>query len=137
MPVWFPIAFLGIWLSVTGLLAAMSGWVSIARVYRATTRPKGVRFSRQVTSVGIVPENGATDLTVAAEGLYLSAFPLFRFMRPPLFVPWRDVRVDSERNLLWLQRYRLDLGAIGAITIKRRAYNAIEPHLVTRTATPN
>jgi hypothetical protein len=137
MPIWFPFVFLLVWLAVTGMLALVSGWVSLARTYRAATRPEGIRLARQVTSVGLVPENGVTDITVATEGLYLSAFPVFRFLRPPLLIPWCDVRIDGNNNVVWLRRYQLDLGSTGTITVKRRAYDAIRPHLVPGTATPN
>jgi hypothetical protein len=98
------------------------------------TRMYGVR---QVTSIGFVPENGATYIIVAPEGLYLSAFALFRFLRPPLLVPWCDVRVGGEGMRLWSRWYRLELGSAGTITIKRGAYDAIKPHLVSRTSKPN
>ena len=69
------------------------------------------------------------NLIVSVEGLYLSSFILFRFLRPPVLIPWRFIRVARQKKILWLQRYVLDLASVTTITVKRTAYEAIEQYV--------
>ncbi len=129
IPYWFPFIFLGLWLAMNGLMAVLSGWSRLAEQFRAKHQPSGERFTRQIVSVGFVRENGATNLIVSVEGLFLSSFILFRFLRPPVLIPWRFIRVARQKKILWLQRYVLDLASVTTITVKRTAYQAIEQYV--------
>jgi hypothetical protein len=68
-----------------------NGWTALAARYRARIRPKGRSLGQQVTRFGKISEGGITRIIVAEEGLFLYAMPLFRFQRPPLLIPWREV----------------------------------------------
>lgn len=131
-PYWVPFAFVGIWLFITGLLAVLSGWPSLTQGFRARDKPSGERFSRQVVRVGVVPENGVTNLIVCDEGLYLRAFPLFRLLRPPLLIPWASIRLVRHRKIFWSDRYELSLANLTTVTVKPRAYQAIQKHLASQ-----
>jgi hypothetical protein len=41
---------------------------------------------------------GVTD-----QGLFLVPFILFRFLHPPLLIPWRDITGCKEGSFLWSQ----------------------------------
>ena len=62
-------------------------------------------------------------LTVGANsyGLYLRILFLFRFMHPPLFIPWSEVSIKTRRNLILGEQVTLTLGHERAIplTIRR------------------
>lgn len=135
-PLWFPFAFLGLWLLVSTILSELSGWRRLADRFAAGSRPAGQRLRRQVTGVGLTGENGVTGLIVTPEGLYLYAHPLFRFRRPPVLVPWPEVRYVGERRMLWRRTRVLDLGAITTVTVKQEAYAAIEPYISRRIGVP-
>jgi hypothetical protein len=126
---WFPAFFLGMWLGVGGLLSMMSGWVQLARRFPGGPRPTGERLRGQVTRVGIVNENGVTGLVVTSRGLYLYSNPLFRFLRPPVMVPWSQVRYEGERGRLWWHAHVLRLGDATSVRIKQRAYETLHSFL--------
>ena len=44
-------------------------------------------------------------VTVNTQGLYLSIFFPFRFLSPPLFIPWSRVESIQERRILFVTHY--------------------------------
>jgi|CXWL01.1.fsa_nt_gi hypothetical protein len=137
MLLWFPFAAAAIVLLVSGLLAVLSGWPVLAKRFRSHRRPAGRKLTRQVYSVGGVPESGVTNLVIAPEGLYLSVFPLFRFLRPPLLVPWREIRVLSEFSFFGLECTELDMATSTTVVVKRTAHDAMRSYVSLPPATPN
>ena len=135
-PLWFPFAFVGLWLLISTILSELSGWRRLADRFAAGSRPSGKRLRRQVTAVGLTGENGVTGLILTPEGLYLYTHPLFRFRRPPLLVPWPEVRYVGERRMLWRRAWVLDLGGITTVAVKKEAYVAIEPCISRRIGVP-
>jgi hypothetical protein len=129
-PVWFPFFFVGLWLFVGGLLSFLSGWPSLARQFRATSRPSGVRLTRQVAKIGLVSESGVTGMVVSEAGLYLWAMWLFRFLRPPLLIPWSAIREVREATTLWWKTYQLDIASITHVKVSTKAYDAMRPFLL-------
>jgi len=107
-PQWLlPIIVAG-WFAITGLLAHIGGWASLAAHFRADEVPPGERFRFLSGSLGnrYFPVNygGCLFVTVAPAGLHLSVLFLFRFRSPPLFIPWREV--DSvEQESVFFSRY--------------------------------
>src|ERR1041384_7445511 len=119
---WFPAIFIGIWLFNSALFSLVSGWHSLARHFRATSRPGGRKVTGQVKQMGIVPENRVTHMIVSESGLYLYASLLFRFLHPPLLVPWREVRFAREIKTLWWYTYEIDIAQTTSLRVTRNAY---------------
>lgn len=128
-PFWFPFYFIGLWLFVCALFAFISGWVFLARRYRASDRPEGKKVRSQVKQIGFISERQVTHMIVSHSGLYLYESFLFRFLHPPLLIPWSDVRLLKEFKTLWWYYYRIDLGSIASITVTRKAYEEIRGYL--------
>ena len=127
---WFPLAFVGMWFLVCGLLAYMSGWSALADRFRATDRPSGRTLSGQVMGIGSVNENGVTRLMVTPGGLYMYPLFLFRFKRPPLLIPWHEIQYESTRKVLWTTYHRLRLGGdITTLRIKDKGFQELLPFL--------
>jgi hypothetical protein len=107
-PQWFIPLFALMWLGVTGLLAHLSGWTSLARSYRAGAPSNGERFRFVSGSMGLrfLPVSYGSCLFVRVEkqGFHLSILLPFRFLTPPLFIPWSDVESAVESRFL-LFRY--------------------------------
>jgi len=129
-PAWAQILFIPFFIAglflVDADLARESGWEALAARYRARSRPKGPSLAHQVTRIGKVSEGGITRLIIADEGLVLVPVIFFRFRRPALLIPWREigwVRVFKE---LWFTVYELDLGGITSIRIRKKAYERIK-----------
>jgi hypothetical protein len=92
----------GIWLVVTFLLSYISGWVYLARHYRAA-RPFAGRFERiRASQMGpLGPFGGARNalyLGIDPHGLHLRMFILFRVNCRDMFVPWSEITVTRGRS---------------------------------------
>jgi hypothetical protein len=103
-PRWFPALFVAMWLVSSGLVAHLCGWASLAERFRADSRPEGERFRFVSGSMGWrflpVSYGNCLFVTVSPQGLYLSILFPFRFLSPPLFVPWSRVETVIERRIL-------------------------------------
>jgi hypothetical protein len=102
---WFLPFFLIMWLGISGLLAVIGGWSSLSTLYRADTPAEGERFYFRSGSLGRgsfpVSYGGCLFPTINSQGLYLSIFLPFRFLSPPLFIPWSKVESIDLRRFLF------------------------------------
>ena len=100
--VWLLPVFVAAWLLVSGLLAHLGGWASLAKEFAAEEPDPGERHRFQSGSVGYryfpVHYRGCLFLTLTPEGLHLSLLFLFRFQAPPILIPWRAVESMSEER---------------------------------------
>lgn len=117
-----------IWVLVTGLLASISGWPSLADAFPAGERPEAKALRRSVIKIGPVGENGVTTLRPTAQGLYMSANPLFRFRRPPVLVPWNRIEHVRSHRVLWQRSSTLDLGGITTMRVRSRVLPVLRAH---------
>jgi hypothetical protein len=103
-PEWFVPLFIALWFAITGLLAHLGGWARLARRFRATQPPRGERFRFASGSMGwrFLPVNygGCLFVTVGEEGIHLSILFLFRFLSPPLFIPWTAMESVTEKRFI-------------------------------------
>ena len=92
-------AFVGLWLGGVLLLSYASGWRTLAAQYRSdlpfTGRTWRLRSAR--LRGGMVRYNGMLTVGVNPAGLYIAVLPPLRFGHAPLFIPWSDVTVTTER----------------------------------------
>jgi hypothetical protein len=64
--------------------------------------------------------NRVLTIGVNPQGLYLATMFLFRFMHPPLLVPWSEIKVQRSKG--WMFEYvTLTLGHELAIPLRVRA----------------
>jgi hypothetical protein len=121
--------FIGFWIFVTSLLASLSGWTELANIFAANVTPTAPPLRRHsVIKVGRVSEKNVTALRPAAEGLYLTSNPLFRFRRPALLIPWNRIRYVETHRMLWQRSYTLDLGGITTIRVRDWVAPALRQH---------
>jgi len=103
----FLLCFAVLWLTVTAVLSKVSGWSKLAQRFAAHGAPGGEHFRFVSGAIGAsglpVGYRNCLILDVAGEGLGLSLLFLFRFLSPPLFIPWHEIESIGERRL-WLQR---------------------------------
>jgi hypothetical protein len=123
------LAFVILWICVCGLLGQASGWPILARSYRASGRPPGVRLNGQVFGIGSVPERHVTGLVVAETGLYLWTHWAFRVFRPALCIPWAAVKRLRPCKFLWVTWYIIETELPISIVISRKAYAVIRPYV--------
>jgi hypothetical protein len=125
-PYLFPVVFAGLWLFMSAFFSFLSGWSALAGQFRARERPDGIRIRSQVKQIGLAPENQVTHMVVSSGGLYLYASIFFRFMHPPLLIPWSSVGKPREVNGLWWKTYEYDLGLTTTIRVTKSAHEQIE-----------
>jgi hypothetical protein len=124
--------FVALWVCICGLLGPASGWPILARAYRASGRPPGVRLNGQVFRIGSVPERRVTGLVVAETGLYLWTHWAFRVFRPALCIPWAAIKGLHPRKFLWVTWYIIETESPIPIVVSKKAYEVIRPYLSGR-----
>lgn len=118
-PLWFLPLFVGMWCGVTGLLSHLSGWSGLAVRFRATRPADGERFRFASGSLGTstrlpVSYRNCLCFAIKETGLHVSLFFPFRFLAPPLFIPWAQVDSVAWQSS-WLAQ-RLVIGIRGCST---------------------
>jgi hypothetical protein len=100
----FPIYFLSIWLFVGAIVSFIGGWHSLAKAYRTRVSFDGAKWRMQSGQMRwLANYNNVLTLGVSPEGLYLASMFLFRFMHPPLLIPWSEIKVRRKKG--WVFEY--------------------------------
>jgi ankyrin repeat protein len=121
-----PLGVAAIGLFAMGLLhadARMTGWSRLAGRFAAPVALGGQTFARQDADVGTVGFIRIRNLMRAAaldKGLYLAMPTLARPGHPPLLVPWTEMRVADERQILGRPVVTLAVGSPELATITLR-----------------
>jgi hypothetical protein len=130
------------WLGITGLLSVVGGWRELAASYAAGPATfEGIRALNATGALqrSLLPVNYSSTLRVYVrdEGVGLATWRIFRFMHPPLFIPWTAVRdVQAGRLLFWPYVAITLHGSSVSIMVGGRAGRAImERWMGTRAAT--
>jgi hypothetical protein len=103
----FPI-FIGMWLGISGFLSIMGGWHGLADRFRTHRTEEGESFmfaSGALGSITIFPVNysGCLFIKINSQGFRLSVLFPFRFLAPPLFIPWCEVESVSSKRLWFIR----------------------------------
>lgn len=110
-PEYFLPIFIVAWMGISVLLAFMSGWTRLAEDFRAEDEIEGdsARFASGSMGGKWLPVNYGNCLfvTFGQKGFRLSILFLFRFMSPPLFIPWTEVESVTERRILYFFRQQV------------------------------
>jgi len=110
-PAWLgPLVGAGLVVLIIGLSSRISGWALLAEAYPSLEPVEGRK--RWFASLGLrrwafLPASygGVVILTYSPEGLRFSLLFPFRFMHPPLFIPWREfARTEITRIFYMRQR---------------------------------
>jgi hypothetical protein len=100
----FPIYFLFLWLLVGATISFVGGWFSLAKVYRIRVPFDGTKWRMQSGQMRwLANYNNVLTIGASPQGLYLASMFLFRFMHPPLLVPWSDIKVRRSKG--WFFEY--------------------------------
>src|SRR5689334_20614770 len=99
-----PVYLLTLWLLISATISFVGGWYSLARVYRAPVPFNGAKWRMQSGQMRwLANYNNILTLGVNQEGFYLAPMFLFRFMHPPLLIPWSEVKVRRSKG--WFFEY--------------------------------
>ena len=110
-----------LWLLVGAILSFVGGWFSLSKLYRTQVKFEGAKWRGQSARMRwLVNYNHVLTLGANREGLYLASMFLFRFMHPPLLIPWREIKLRRGRD--WFLEYvTFTMGHEVAIPLKIRA----------------
>lgn len=104
---WFFVFFAFMWLAITGGLALLSGWRSLATNWPRQSKPKGKRFwfASGAIGIGLLPVrySNCLTVTVADDGLGIEILFPFRFLSPPIFIPWKQIASVPEGQFLFFR----------------------------------
>ena len=121
-------AGIGFWILISTVLARVSGWAALARVYRLQDSFDGRRWRFQTAQMRWATNYGSClSVGVSPRGLYLAVPFLFRPTHPPLLVPWGDIVVEL-RQLTWFTAVELRFRRKPGIPLR------ISPELAKRLA---
>jgi hypothetical protein len=101
----------------------MTGWRQLAGRFTAPATLDGRRFTRQDADVGTLGFIRIRNLMRAAaldDGLYLAMPAIARPGHAPLLVPWTQMRVVDERQLLGRPVVKLSVGSPEIATVTLR-----------------
>lgn len=110
---YFVLFFIAVWIGVSFIVSYISGWASLAKIYRFSNSFDGKRWRfrsgqmRGMTNYGNILTIGANRY-----GLYLSVFYILRAGHPPIFIPWDDITITTKKVLLFkLMEFRFNKAA--------------------------
>jgi hypothetical protein len=96
MPFGFPILFVGMWLVVCWVIAQM-GWATLARHFRASV-PSTAATTLTSGRINAINYNGCLRVGATDDGLKLSILLPWKLGHPDLFIPFRHIRVSTEKR---------------------------------------
>jgi hypothetical protein len=117
----FPVYFITLWFLVGTIISFVGGWFSLSRLYRTRVPFHGAKWGAQSGQMRwLANYNRMLALGASQEGLYLACMFLFRFMHPPLLIPWSEIKVRRKKG--WVFDYVIcTLGHELAIPLRIRA----------------
>jgi hypothetical protein len=125
--VFFPLSFVSLWLTVTTVLAVLSGWFRLmARFPNQTVEPL-LRIRGQSGSMGLgVTMQGILVLSVCPSGLRVGMMRVFGPFCRDFPVPWEAIRVTRKSVLFWpVAKLQFGYPAIGSLTIPAHVANRL------------
>jgi hypothetical protein len=106
-----PIFFVGVWLLIFAVISVVGGWQTLAERFRSDGSFDGAVWRWQSAYFRYrVHYGGCLIVGCNREGLYIRILFPFRFMHPPLFVPWREISLTTSRYWLMGEVGRFQLG---------------------------
>jgi hypothetical protein len=127
-PIVFPIFFAGIWLAVTIMIGAASGWYALARRYPDRDEPALVKIGFQSGVMGpmAMGMNGILVFGACRSGLRVAIWRVFGPFSKPFLVPWSEISVRPTQ--IFFHPYaRLGFGRpeAGVLSIQRNAWDRL------------
>ena|SRR5271165_1882121 len=107
-PHWFIPVFVVFWLVLTGLLSILGGWYTLSKQFQTSTSIDGQQFRFASGSFGrhpfpVTAYGNCLFVTVADTGFRIAIVFPFRFLSPPIFVPWEAVAAVESKSFLFFK----------------------------------
>lgn len=136
-PIVFPLFFVCLWLFICTVISYVGGWASLSKLFRAQFPFEGATWGWQRGQMRFgTGYNGCLTVGASPQGLYLAVFLLFRFMHPPLLIPWHEIKVRRGQHWLLGESVTFILGRETTIPLKIRGKLAEQLRDAAGTAWP-
>jgi len=94
---------------VLSIMSLIDGWYKVSRKYRRQNVTSGKLFPFAYMYLGVWKYSGAVFVRVGEEGLDISIILPFRFLHPPLLIPWDAFDSCAKTRLYFSQCTQLTL----------------------------
>jgi hypothetical protein len=102
----------GLWCLVVAIVSFVGGWFRLSRKFRLVGSFDGVSEGLQSGQMRWLTHYGSClRLGTNRDGLYLAVLFLFRFMHPPLLVPWSEIKVRRKKRWLFGEYVTFTMGS--------------------------
>lgn len=127
LPVFFPMFFAALWLSVTTILAVLSGWFRLMARFPNQIAEPLLRVRGQSGSMGLgVSMHGVLTLSVCPLGLRVGIMRVFGPFCRDFFVPWEAISITRKNQLLWpVAKLQFGSPGVGSLTIPAHVANRL------------
>jgi hypothetical protein len=117
-PLYFPLFFLVMWITVTTLLGVLSGWFVLMRTYPNREEACLQSLSWQSGSMNLVGMRSVLKLSPCSSGLRLGIVRLFGPFCRDFLVPWDEISVvRKDRFFAKIVQISFGRPAIGKLTV--------------------
>jgi hypothetical protein len=132
--IFFPCFFVALWLTVTTILALLSGWFRLMEVYPDQSDEPILRLRGQSGTMGLgVGMNGVLILSVCPTGLRVGMMRVFGPFCRDFFVPWESIAVVRKTILFWpVAKLQFGNPAVGTLSVSAHVADRIARAAVGR-----
>ena len=125
--IFFPFFFVALWLTVTTILALLSGWFRLMEVYPDQSDEPILRLRGQSGTMGLgVGMNGVLILSVCPTGLRVGMMRVFGPFCRDFFVPWESIAVVRKTILFWpVAKLQFGNPAVGTLSVSAHVADRI------------
>jgi len=116
-PILFPIFFACLWVLVTTLLGALSGWYYLMRKYPDRAETPLLQLKNQSGMMGIIRMARILNIAVCPSGLRIGIMKIFGIFSRDFFIPWQEIRVIRKDRFFW-RTVELHFGEFGTLRIQ-------------------
>lgn len=114
------------WLLIGAIISFVGGWFSLAKVYRTQVPFNGAKWRMQSGKMRwLMNYNNVLTIGASPQGLYLASMFLFRFLHPPLLVPWSEIKVRRKKGWVF-ETVTFTMGHELAIPLRIRGTLAVK-----------
>jgi hypothetical protein len=117
----FVAVFSAMWLGITALLGAISGWSGLEKAFPDRPEPAIETLRYQIGRMRGVNFNYCLRFEICSTGLRVSMLPLLGPFRKPFFVPWAQIGAE-RRQLVLIEAVMLSFGEQGKMLIRASAF---------------
>ena len=121
------VIFVGLWLLITTLLGALTGWSGLARRFPDRDETPRIELKAQSGAMGLgVQLRGVLTLAACPSGLRVAISRALAPFSKPFFVPWGEIDAKPRKELLAsLTRLGFGVPEAGALTLSTRIWDRL------------